>query len=97
MMCLRKSQRAEKKYEVFMPHANRTVHFGAAGYSDYTKHKDPARKERYIARHQARENWGKTGILTPGFWSRWLLWNKPTLAASVQDVQDRFQINIRRC
>ena len=34
---------------------------------------------------------------TPGFWSRWLLWNKPTLAASIQDAQRRFSIRIRRC
>ena len=26
----------------------KTTHFGAAGMSDYTKHKDKARKERYL-------------------------------------------------
>ena len=97
MICVRKSARSEKKYEVFIPDYNRTVHFGAAGYSDFTKHHDELRKGRYIERHRAKENWAKSGILTPGFWSRWLLWNKPTLAASIRDVQTRFRVSIRRC
>ena len=28
------------------------VHFGAIGFSDFTKNKDPARKANYIARHK---------------------------------------------
>jgi hypothetical protein len=96
MFCLQKSARSEKKYQV-RTLDDRIVHFGAAGYSDFTKHKDVDRKARYIERHRAKENWGKSGIHTPGFWSRWLLWNKPTLAASIQDVQNRFNIRLRRC
>ena len=34
-----------------------TVSFGAAGYSDFTTHKDEARKDNYIKRHQANEDW----------------------------------------
>ena len=30
------------------------VHFGAIGFSDFTKNKDPARKANYIARHKKR-------------------------------------------
>lgn len=41
-----------------------------------------------------RENWTKSGIDTAGFWSRWVLWNKPTLAASVADTEHRFGIDI---
>jgi hypothetical protein len=64
----------------------RTVRFGAVGYSDYTIHKDPERKKRYITRHQSRENWTKGGVLTPGFWSRWVLWNKPSLRESLKST-----------
>jgi hypothetical protein len=96
MFCLQKSARSEKKYQV-RTLDDRIVHFGASGYSDFTKHKDVDRKARYIERHRQKENWGKSGINTAGFWSRWLLWNKPTLAASIQDVQRRFNIRIRRC
>jgi len=59
------------------------IHFGANGYSDYIKHKDDERKKRYILRHKANENWTSTGILTAGFWSRWVLWNKPDLRTTI--------------
>ena len=35
----------------------RTVHFGSAGASDYTQHRDPVRKRQYLARHAPREHW----------------------------------------
>ena len=68
----------------------RQVKFGAKGMSDYTKNKDPQRKDRYLNRHRAREDWTQSGILTPGFWSRWVLWNLPSFSASVADVRSRF-------
>lgn len=55
------------------------VHFGRKGYSDYTIHKDRERMKRYLIRHARRENWGRSGAKTAGFWSRWLLWSSPTL------------------
>ena len=66
------------------------VSFGAAGYSDYTKHKDKERKQRYIDRHKNNENWGKSGINTAGFWSRWLLWHLHTIKESYNDIKKRF-------
>ncbi len=65
--------------------------FGASGYSDFTIHKDGERKLRYIKRHN-NENWTKSGINSAGFWSRWLLWNLPTISASYQDIKKRFNI-----
>jgi hypothetical protein len=62
--------------------------------SDYTIHKDPERKERYINRHMKREDWTKSGMKTSGFYSRWLLWNLPSLSASIKDTQKRFDIKI---
>ena len=35
----------------------RTVHFGSAGASDYTQHRDLVRKRQYLARHAPREHW----------------------------------------
>jgi hypothetical protein len=69
-----------------------TVHFGARGYSDFTRHGDTARRRRYIMRHEAREDWTEHGIKTAGFWSRWLLWNKPTLSESLTDINRKFGI-----
>ena len=60
--------------------------------SDYTLHKDPLRKERYIQRHSEHERWADP--FTAGFWSRWLLWNRDSLRASAQDIQRRFGIYV---
>ena len=62
----------------------KTVRFGAFGMSDYTIHKDDKRKNNYIARHEVRENWADPS--TAGFWSRWILWNLPTVSASLKDT-----------
>jgi len=70
--------------------SGRKIYFGAKGYSDYTIHKDPKRKQRYIERHKDKENWTKSGIDTAGFWSKNLLWNKPTIETSYNDIKKRF-------
>ena len=49
----------------------RTVHFGSAGASDYTQHRDPVRKQQYLARHAPREDWNNP--MTAGALSRWVL------------------------
>jgi hypothetical protein len=74
----------------------KTIHFGQSGASDYIHHKDPERRKRYVARHKARENWSKSGMKSAGFWSMWILWNKPSLSASIADMQRRFGIKIHR-
>ena len=86
---LSRSTRAQKKYQVEVD--GRTIHFGAAGYEDFTTHKDPKRKARYLARHSG-EDWSDP--TTAGFWARWLLWNQPTLQASIKDVNRRFRLQI---
>lgn len=88
---IKKSTKAEKKFMAtfIMPNGRtKTTHFGAAGMSDYTKHKDPARKQRYINRHKKRENWNDP--TTAGALSLYILWNKPTLKASIADYKKRF-------
>jgi len=70
--------------------SGRKVYLGAKGYEDFTIHKDEERKQRYINRHKAKENWGKSGIDTAGFWSRFLLWNKPTIRESYENIKKRF-------
>ena len=70
----------------------KTVRVGARGMDDFTKTHDEAQKARYINRHAAREDWKLSGVLSSGFWARWLLWNKPTLSASVADTRRRFNL-----
>jgi hypothetical protein len=81
----------DNKHKYFIITANgHKVNFGAKGYEDYTIHKDPERKQRYLNRHKGREDWTKKGIDTKGFWSKWLLWNLPTIKESYKDIQQRF-------
>jgi hypothetical protein len=65
----------------------KVVHFGRKGYSDFTKHKDPQRMQRYLTRHRKRENWTRTGRYTPGFWSRWLLWSRPNFKSAIKQTE----------
>jgi hypothetical protein len=96
---LRTSTKEGKKYMVTILFNNgrkKTVHFGAEGMSDYTKHKDIDRMNLYIGRHKKRENWSKEGLDTAGFWSRWILWNKPTLNSSINYTSNKFDIIIQQ-
>ena len=66
------------------------VKFGSLGYQDFLTHLNEERKANYIKRHRVREDW--TDPLKPGTLSRFILWNKPTLKASVDDYLKRFNI-----
>jgi hypothetical protein len=84
----------KKKMAVFYDkNKNRvkTTHFGAAGMSDYTKHKDPERKQRYLNRHKKRENWND--FTSAGSLSRYILWGEPTLKASIEKYKNKFKLN----
>ena len=94
VIILQKSTHPDKKLMVTI--GNKTIHFGAKNYSDFTKHKDMSRMHRYSNRHRSRENWSKSGIKSAGFWSKWILWNKPGLLASIKDTEKRFNIRIQR-
>jgi hypothetical protein len=52
--------------------------------------------KKYLYRHRSRENWNKSGIITPGFWSRWLLWSEPTISKAINLIENKFNINIKR-
>ena len=91
---IKPSTRREKKYMAIFTKKKdsktKTVHFGAAGCSDYTQHHDNMRKKRYILRHEPRENWNN--YMTPGALSRWILWNKKTISDSIKDYKKRFRL-----
>lgn len=82
--------KGKKKVAIFYEDNKKikTIHFGASGMSDFTKHRDEARKDRYLSRHRSRENWNDP--MTAGSLSRFILWNKPTLKASIADYKRRF-------
>lgn len=120
MYKLSKSPKPNKKFRVVTPEGT-SLDFGAAGYSDYTIHKDPFRMRRYVGRHgggvskqlkkesnpakvnkkmekvitSSKENWTKNGLNTAGFWSRWLLWSKPSVKEAKQFIMKKFEIQIK--
>ena len=85
---IQRSSRAGKKYMAKVN--NKTIHFGATGHEDFTTSKDEKRKASYLARHKTSEDWTLAGVDTAGFWARWLLWNKPSITASIRDINQRF-------
>lgn len=84
-----KSDKPDKRFYIITK-TNKRIYFGSAKHENFTIHKDEERKARYIKRHQSRENWNDPN--TAGFWSRWLLWNKPTLTESLQDIRTRLKV-----
>ena len=85
-----------KRYRVsfIKDNKNYSILFGDKRYENYTIHKDDKRRENYIKRHEKNEDWTIQGITTAGFWSYWLLWNKPTLESSIKSVEKKFNIKI---
>ena len=84
---IQRSKKKDKKFDAVID-GKKTVSFGAKGYSDVTQHKDEERKKRYINRHKKNENWNDPR--TAGFYAKHVLWNKPTLQASVADLKKQF-------
>jgi hypothetical protein len=67
------------------------IRFGLKGSSDYLHHKDTKRRELYIIRHQKREDWTRSGRLSAGFWSRWILWgNSTSLEKNIAEVRRKY-------
>lgn len=89
-MRLIKSPNPLKKYRAIFDNGKHTD-FGAAGYSDFTHHHDVERRNRYDMRHKRHEDWNNP--YTAGALSKWILWNKPTLSASLADFKRRFGFN----
>ena len=90
---IKPSRNSLKKYDAIID-GKKTVPFGQKGASDMTQHKSEERKSRYIDRHKKNENWNDPK--TAGFYSRWILWNKPTLTESVRDTNNKFKnVNIK--
>jgi len=90
---IKKSTKEGKKLMAIFKLENgktKTTHFGSAGMSDYTIHKDDERKKRYLARHKKNENWNAP--MTAGALSRYILWNKKSKAASISNYKNKFNL-----
>jgi hypothetical protein len=95
LISVKRSTKPDKKLEVKLETdqgRTKTLNIGQKGAPDFTKTGDEEQKARYIDRHKAREDWKLSGILTAGFWSKNLLWNKPTLEESIKDVKEKYGV-----
>lgn len=66
------------------------VDFGAEGMQDYTIHHDDARKKRFLSRFAKLIEKEKHNPKSPMTLSTMILWNKPTIQASLRDYRQRF-------
>ena len=78
-----KSDKPNKKFFIITKTGKR-VYFGDSHYEDFTQHRSIRRKMLYIQRHRKNEDW--TNPDTPAYWSRWLLWEKPTLEEAYLNI-----------
>ena len=68
---IKRSKNPKKKYDAVID-GDKIISFGASGYSDYTLHKDPTRKENYIKRH-SNEDWSRANVLSAAWLSRFIM------------------------
>tara|TARA_R110000803_G_scaffold42217_3_gene90659 strand:+ start:855 stop:1199 length:345 start_codon:yes stop_codon:yes gene_type:complete len=108
IMYLYKSKSKNKKYTIVMEDENGKPmkhRFGAKGMRDYTLINDknskyylPNKEDRekvkraYKSRHRADK--GLNNLHSPAELSMMLLWNKPTLKASVKDFEKKHNAKI---
>ena len=83
----RKGKRFMVKYD-----NGKIVHFGMAGGKTYIDEGDKAKREAYLKRHRARENWDDP--YSAGSLSRWLLWGDSTdLETNHRLFMRKFKVN----
>ena len=84
-----KSKNKDKTFDAII-HGKKRISFGDSNYKDFTQHKDPERKKNYINRH-GNEDQTKKNIASPAYMSRWITWNKPTIEASISDLNKKYK------
>jgi len=76
---------------------NKTVHFGSKGNKDFTIYSEEesskvasSKRKAYIARHKVKEDWSNP--FSAGALSRYILWEKPTVQASIEYYRKKFKL-----
>ena len=86
---IQKSHNNKKKYDAVID-GTKTISFGAAGYEDYTTHKDTQRKSNYIKR-RSKEDWSRSNLESAAWLSRYILWEKPTLQEAIRNANSMYK------
>lgn len=93
-MELKKSNAKHKKFAAVFTKENghtKTVNFGDDRYEDFTQHKDPERKKKYLQRHRKDSH----QFNTPGELSRVILWSSPNLQTAVKNYEKKHNIKVK--
>lgn len=93
LVSITKSKKPGKKYDARFKNSKtgktKVTSFGAAGMSDYTKHKDKKRRSNYRGRHQ--KDLGRGDPTKAGYLSYYILWGDSTsFRESVAAYRKRF-------
>jgi hypothetical protein len=84
-----RSTQPGKKYQATSN--GRTVHFGAAGYTDFTRGAGEERRARYIKRHKKNEDWSRSNLMSAGFLARHVLWEEPTVRGALEKLNKKYK------
>jgi hypothetical protein len=68
------------------------THFGLKDGSTYIDHKNKQKKDAWIARHQVRGTFDN--FTTASSLSYYILWNKTSLQASINDYAKTFDLDV---
>ena len=95
---IKKSTRDDKRYMAIFTNTDgskSTTHFGYANYnktgSTFIDHKNEKTKSAWIARHIVRGNFNN--FKSASSLAYHILWNKPTLTASINDYKKKFNLS----
>ena len=44
-------------------------------------------KDALTIRTSSKEKWGSSGVRSKGFWSRWMLWSRPSLSGGLREAR----------
>lgn len=92
LISITKSSKSDKKLDATFENNGRTktTSFGAKGMDDFTKTHDTEQRERYRTRHA--KDLTTRDPTKAGYLAWYILWNKPTIKASVADYKRKFNL-----
>lgn len=81
---------------VFLDHKKqKTIHIGSKIFPDYTNHKNIQLLIKYNYTNYINYRiWTTKDLLKSDFWTKWILWSKPTIEEAIFYTSKRFNITI---
>jgi hypothetical protein len=92
VIVVKRSDVLGKKWQINIPRhwGTQIIYCGNTRSPDYTDHKNLSLAVCYHRAHYQDEDWSPAANGQENFWTRWLLWNKPTVREAIVDMTDKF-------